>query len=194
MKTILGQISRYLDRKGIHHNITPVQFHDAYATDVHIVFADWNDERLDKLSDLLDSGWGRDRGISIGFEDDYWFCDICFKAIYRQSMHNWNWFQTEQVIMCRECCDTGDYDDDILKYLSNMPNKAAHYWLINHLLNQKKIELVEDSFASGFHAYQTDDPNKILLEYFEKDNATDYIFGIDSISPFTTCFSIYKIL
>ncbi len=194
MRTIIGQVSRYLDRKGIHYAIAPVQFHDAHATDVHVIVADWNDEGLSKLADLLDSGWGRDRGISIGFHDEYTFCHSCSGAIYKQSMHNWNWFETDHEVVCRECIEKGDYNDHILDYLKNMPNRAAHYWLINHLLNQKKIELVEDSFESGFHAYQTDSPVDILNEYMEKEDATDYVFGIDSISPFTTTFAIYKIL
>ncbi len=191
---IVEQISTHFDRKGYNHTIAPLQFHDAHATDVWVVIADWNDPKLEKLSDLLDSGWGRDRGVAIGFDDEYTFCHICGHAVYTRSHHNWNWFETNHDIICRECCETGEYDEEILEFVINDPDHGLHDWLIQHFEKKGILTLVQDDFESGMHYGQNDDPTKILKEYIEENPSDKFVFGIQAVSMFTTSFAIYKVM
>ncbi len=191
---IVEQISTHFDRKGYNHTIAPLQFHDAHATDVWVVIADWNDPKLEKLSDLLDSGWGRDRGIAIGFEDEYIFCSECGFAIYTRSHHNWNWFQTEHTCLCRECCEKGDYDEEILEFAINDPYYSLHPWLVKHFEKKGILTLVQDDFEYGFHSGQNDDTIKILEEYIKDYPLDRFVFGVKDAHMFTTTFGIYKVM
>ncbi len=116
-------------------------------------------------------------------------CDLCGKII-----SYWDYFESDDDTICKDCCLTGKCDRFILEFLSNKPDEAAYDWLITHFLNQNKIELVESGFQYGFNREIQSDPIFILNEYMGKDDSTDYIFGIDSVDSFSTEYSIFKIL
>ncbi|MFW5720962.1 MAG: hypothetical protein ACOCWW_01100 [Bacteroidota bacterium] len=191
---MIQRICNYLERKGIHHMISLLQPHDSGVDNTWVIIADWNDPRLEKLSDLLDSQWARDRGIQIGFNDEYTFCHACGHAVYKQSLLEWNWFETKYEIICRSCAESGKYDEDILKFAVNNPCHSLPDWLVRYFMRKGVIALIQDDFESGLHSGQNDDPIKILQEYIEDYPSDKFVFGIQAISMFTTTFGIYRVM
>ncbi len=116
-------------------------------------------------------------------------CDLCGKII-----SYWDYFESDDSSICKDCCLTGKCDGYILEFLSNKPDEAAYNWLITHFLNQNKIGLVKSGFQYGFNREIQSDPVEVLIKYRNKNNSVDYIFGIDSVDSFLTEYSIYKVL
>lgn len=141
------------------------------------------------------TNWLEKRGFECLWNDEY-LHDYENNRVFRCEATHYGWMP--QFI----CNDWTNYevigeddlqdiaDEYINEYLLNDPKVA------DHLLEHAKIR--ENGFEplirgeNGLHAYQTDDPEKMMESAKEQYPNADFIFVIDSVGQFDTHFSLWK--
>lgn len=123
--------------------------------------------------------------VLIGFPDEWDTCSECGKAFH---IHDCLYIELEAEIICIEC--SPDCFDEIIETFNNQWNKSLPYWMKDALLKDGWEKLNEDSYETGLHEHQNDDPKQVFNKFAE-ELWQNLIFVIDSASPFTIEFDIY---
>ena len=153
-----------------------------------VLFANWN-RYPSRLTDILERA-----GYAIEWSDEWSTCEDCEKAV-RTSPDSYSWSPAcaliaECSIVCRNCLA-----DNPTAYLEEL-NGNEHSCLTNALAQH--IDVTEhgyekynpDSFESGLHRGQNDNPREIAKALRAK-GITDFIFVQDEQSQFYIKFSVY---
>lgn len=143
------------------------------------------DDTMPRLAKLF-----KKLGYSVEWEDEWAVCSNCGKA-FRTSPDSYSW-KPYYAIIC-ECCilcaycikdNPTDYLDDI----KSNPNKCLTFDI--DLSEYGYEQYNENSYESGWHPGQNDDPKEIAKELKEK-GITDFVFVQDEQSQFYIGFSVW---
>jgi hypothetical protein len=193
MNETMKRVCRFLDKKDIYYQTGNVQFSDlGFTLEEEVIIADWYKEELRKLADVLDSSWGRNRNIVIGYEGEYAFCNFCGDAIYTAQPTKQNYINMEIGWICRDCARSTDYQKDLVREFINDPNRAMPDWFREWLEDQGCLELIRTDLVHGMHPGQNDSPGSILKGLLEWQPEWMFVFALDNINPFETYFSVYR--
>ena len=192
---LLTQLTNHFDRKEFSVEIYPVNEHDCGITDMFVLIANWNDQIpiKDELIDLLESQWSRDRGVTIGYYDEYVICTDCGTASYTKEYHSiGNYITLESECLCRNCAQKRAYE--IVEEAQNNSKAAIPHWMACKLVKEDYLELIENNFKQAFGESWNSTPEQILMEYIQDaTSGTKYVFSLDKVHPFANYFSIYKV-
>ena len=170
--------------KGLIDDVITPQPCDAATTDHIVLIADWNDNTL---ADILNHVVYSDKGITLGFFDEWYTCSECGAGI---SIHDGNAIRLEYDILCKDCCLS--FPDDVLEYHADNDLKALPSWFILYALENNLIELLGNGFETGLYSGMNDNPAKIMKSWHCHE-IYNLVFGIMSSNPFMTGYNIYRI-
>ena len=160
-----------------------------------IVFGNWNpacgfsvpkeQQRRDpvaKLARILEKC-----GCELEWEDEWTTCQECGKAV-RTSPDSYGWTSYYRVLnecelICLDCLDWADYlegIEDNARQACPPEIKPADYGYIK----------VEETFETGFHPGQTDDPAKVLKQLHEQGKS-GVVFRLASKGQFDLTWEAY---
>jgi uncharacterized cysteine cluster protein YcgN (CxxCxxCC family) len=129
-------------------------------------------------------------GVEIEWSDQVSSCDGCGKCIQTEP-DSYSW-QPEFVvgdgdITCAECA--GDNAGELLEAIEGDPSQC---WSIESIdpVDHGYVKVNEDSYESGWHPGQTDDPRKVARELKAK-GVERFIFVKDENSQFYSKWSVY---
>jgi hypothetical protein len=135
----------------------------------------------------------RDLEIEIVYSDEYTTCSDCGHII-RTSPTHYGWqpdfYVGDGFIVCNECFIENGYAEDYIQEKINQPKNA-----INGLVTEVELQKMgfskfnENSYESGYHYGQTDDPEKIYDEL--SDKYEEIVFFIDRAGQFDIHFSVW---
>lgn len=171
--------------------------------ETYCIFDGWDDVKkfVEKAGEILgiegdtkDCEIERELNVSFVFSDEYTTCTDCGKVI-RTSPSGYSWqpdfYVGDGFIACNKCFnDTEDYQEAYIQEKINSPKNA-----INGLISDSQLEelgfvkINKDSYESGYHYGQTDDPEEIyeeLSKYFD-----EVVFIIDDSGQFDISFSAW---
>jgi hypothetical protein len=152
-----------------------------------IVFANWN-KFPRELTDILERA-----GYAVEWSDEWAICDGCQKAV-RTSPDSYSYTPSYAFvsgeILCVECI-AADPED----YLAEMSGDATRCLTVDL---HSQIDLATygyekhnpESFESGFHPGQNDNPH-MIAKALEAEGITDYLFVQDEQSQFYIRFSVW---
>ncbi len=153
----------------------------------HIIAADWNNH--DELYDLLEPHF------ALEWSDEWALCQECGNAVRTiQSFYGWTPYYhifNDSELICGTCIkeDPSDYIEALL----NKPQKASTILLPETLKDLGFALVNQDSYESGLHLHQTDDPKEILKKAQKNNPTRNYLFSIPSVSQFDIHFDLYSI-
>ena len=152
-----------------------------------ILFANWNNVPR-RLADWLES-----HGYALEWSDEW---TICYDSgyAYRTSPDSYWWRQSfvytdDGELIGLKDIKNGDMLDEYESYLLNDPRKCATMPFPFEARGFEKIN--RDSYESGLHPGQNDDPANILRTLESMHPDMDFIFTLDEASQFYLTFSIY---
>lgn len=171
-----------------------VQWHDAYADNRDapkgIVSGNWN--TLDKRAGVY-ADWPEricsileKMGVEIEWSDGISTCDQCYKVIQTEpDCYSWTpeFIVGDGWIECSKCA--AEHGAEILADLegttecSNLDPSDYEYVKVN-----------ADSYESGWHPGQNDNPSKVAKELDAK-GISRYVFAVDERSQFYSKWSVY---
>jgi hypothetical protein len=151
-------------------------------TEKGILFGNWNYFSR-KACDLLEQA-----GYELEWEDEWDTCADCGRAI-RTSADSYGWTASYVILndcelVCLDCLDFGDY----LESIEDNPDKACTPD-INP--NQYGYTLIDNSFESGLHPGQNDNP-KSILENMQSKGYKHLVFRVSRVGQFDVNFEIYQ--
>ncbi len=154
----------------------------------------WNDETKehDLISDLPKRVGDifEKMGIECEWSDEWSECHGCNKLI-RTSADSYSWqpsyWVTDSEILCVECVK-----EDPDAYLEAHEGDADTCISIEDIdpADHGYVKVNEDSYESGWHPGQTDDPQKVAAELTAK-GVKRYLFRKDENSQFYSKWSVY---
>ena len=192
MHTMLEQIKKYLERKGIEYTITQLQYYDrAILDDVLVVLADWENPEIEKLSEFLEDQLVTESKLIPGYDGSYFIC----RCGHACEIAAGNYIVSHGECTCRECIENNqNLIRFVLDEFSDNPRRALPTWAKNLLIQNEKITLVKGNLASGFLPGQKDNPELIVKKLLMKNPYDKFIVAIDGQTAFTTQFSIWKVI
>ena len=163
-----------------------------------ILFADWNpwyknlgDAFMEKLEEKFAIEWS-----------DEWIVNYDTDKAYRTSPTSYGWQPYYYMIPdMGEIIGVDDMEDDpsifiesVLPDFINEPNKAINFDTnIDTLMKEAGYELAsEDTYESGWHPHQTDDPKKILEEALEEEPEGEFVFTVPYVGQFDINFNLWR--
>lgn len=169
----------------------------------YMIFEDWNGyEKFIQLAiavleldeDTKDYQIEQLLETNLVFSDEYTTCDDCGRVV-RTSPDSYHWqpsfYVGDGYVVCEKCFNSNEnYQEDYLQDKINDPKNA-----INGLISEEDLEelgferINSDSFESGWHEGQNDNPSVIFDEV--KDRYEEIVFMIDSVSQFDLRFSVW---
>jgi len=131
-------------------------------------------------------------GIECEWSDEWTECGSCYKLV-RTNPDSYGWTQSFYFdenngdCTCVECLK-----DDAENYLSGLEGNSNVANTMDEInpSDYGYIQVNEDSYQTGFHPGQNDDPHKIAKELDSK-GITRYLFNIDSVGQFDSNWSVY---
>jgi hypothetical protein len=166
-----------------------------------IIFHSWDDKEafIETCKDYIsepnapDYEIEREFDCELVFDDEYTLCSDCYHII-RTSPTHYGWqpefYKGDGFIVCKECFNHNGYAEDYVEERINNPKNA-----INSMVTEEQLTVLgfkkanDDSYESGHHYGQTDDPETIYEALREKYD--EVIFIIDSVGQFDTHFSAW---
>lgn len=182
-------LQEYFDRHNIYYSYYSGIAETGYD-DKPLLCLNWNEVPIN-LMEWIEKTFD----IECHFDDEWTSCSSCGKAI-RTIPNSYDWepsfISFEYEYICRECIEVSEAID----FYKNTTKKALPEWILADV-EKAGFHCVEDIcqiYEAGFHAYQTDTPEKALEQCFEifgKDNFIskfDYLFVITDRSQFSIGF------
>lgn len=184
---VLKALSRIIDRENLDISWAPDYAEPGYShAPEGIAFADWNPRRYERIGKLLEKC-----GMQTEWSDEWTTCANCGKAIrIHADCYHWTpyyWFDEKNgEEICGGCLrDDKRRQSDYVESLIGNPRLAVVFdWLD---LEDYFFECVREQCESGWHPGQTDNPEKIINDYPDKD----VIFRLDDQSQFYIRFSVW---
>jgi hypothetical protein len=179
-------------------------FADTHDGETYVIFDDWNS--LNKFVKEVKSVLGipeenkdyeieRELDVSFVFSDEYTTCSDC-NHIIRTSPTHYGWqpdfYIGDGFIVCGECFrGESDYQEAYIEERINNPKNALQGDLIteDNLQELGFAKFNTDSYESGLHYGQNDDPEKIYNNL--KENYEDVLFKITSTGQFDIDFDVW---
>ena len=193
LPAIMEHIKAYFNKHGIDYTI----HEPGIDNDRQVIVANWNKVDSDfqaYIENFFDIDW----------EDESDYCSNCYQHIhtmpsyYGDSMRHVN---LEEGALCKPCAlENPEWIFDEFNFDSAFPPvypRAIPSWLKSKLEEHGYIpfqsvdSLCKDHFESGFHAGQTDTPEKVCKLVTELLGPRDVLFCIDDAGQFDVHFSIY---
>jgi len=191
----MGKIEQYVRKYDECAYIYPVIKEDISGIEDKqwIILADWSKPELSALEDKLDHSFYRDKGLYAEYYDQWYVCDDCGHACRKINYtRDPNYIWLPDGLACRECIETGGYDEDVLDLYVNDPGKAIFWWLLEHLEKNYHFTVVEEG-ETGMYPGQNDNPDKILNKVMKENPGAHYIFHITESNPFATYWRLLSI-
>ena len=200
---IINDIIDYCDKKNywinVYHGIVEMGYEDKM-----MITADWNPPKMEKIYKFLEKF---EDILELDWSDEWTNCSDCNKAV-RTSPDSYGWERSyimgEHDLVCHECI-TEDINFLIDTY-KNTTDRAIPSWA-KPLIIEEGFTCLEDldyegkpfceRFETGWHSFQTDDPEKVIKKLKEElgelwfDNYIEYIFAINSVGQFDVHWSVY---
>lgn len=129
-------------------------------------------------------------GIECEWEDEWHPCSLCGKLI-RKNADSYSWqpsySYSDGEINCAICME-----DNAEEYLENLEGKYDSCCVIEKIdpADYGYVKLNKDSFETGWHEGQTDNP-KTIAKYLDKKGIGRYLFKLDEQSQFYSSWSVY---
>ena len=163
------------------------------ADDTLIVFANWNDERLAPLADVIEAT----DGAELEWSDEWVRCDDCYRAL-RTSGDSYGWrmfgaWVDDCSIVCADCL-CSDMDSSLEQY-HNDADKAVTWCNARDMAAAGWTQYAADDpreYETGWHPGQTDDPHHVFETIREElGSDVDVVFLIDSTGQFDVSWSAW---
>lgn len=177
-----------------------------YSSDTGvIVFGNWNPRRFPRdgepalsddenigpmLADELET-----LGVDLEWHDEWTTCADCYRALRTTGdSYGWTLFGafSEDGYVCSDCT-MRDVDSYVADYV-NDPDRAITWCKSADLIAIGFAQWAPDdpqTFESGWHPGQTDDPRDILASILATDEDAEVVFLIDNVGQFDVRFSAY---
>ena len=165
------------DKQGVYHFI--VDRHDDY-------------DKLDNLISLLrnySETYIHDL-VSVVFTDEYISCDDCGMIIRTTPAYYGDlpdYYIDDNGASCGDC--VRKHPEYYLDYLDNNPRSGNTILDESVLTDNGYAKINSDSYESGFHPGQNDDPKKIFADL--KTKYSHIIFNLDGAGQFDVSFSVW---
>jgi len=173
-----------------------------YGYDVQgdfIIIADWNNNKLNSLDNWLSCKYYEHKLITLGFHDEYCFCDNCSNLIDMIPRYygDTGWFMiTDEGVFCKDCIISDP--DIIIDYCINKNDTAIPEYLKDYIIKEGFTCFSNDYndeycpiYETGFHQHQNDNPKDIEKRILELKHDYDYLFMINSVGQFDVKWSAF---
>lgn len=149
---------------------------------------------FDADADVDDNEVERELEIEFVFSDEYVTCSDCNHVICISPSyygHKPDYYFGDGFVVCGECFrGESDYQEDYLQERINNPKNAINGLITSdNLVELGFTKLNEDSYESGHHYGQTDDPEEIYNELSDKYD--EVVFFISDVGQFDIHFDVY---
>lgn len=182
---------------GVSNHLECIQFHYCgYAEPGYsdpecglIATGNWNDYRGTDLASRLCSIFEK-LGIEIEWSDEWSDCSGCGKLV-RTSADSYSWQPSYTLgdgeINCHECIT-----ENAEEHLASLEGNADTCNTIEDIdpADYGYVCFNEDSYETGWHPGQNDDPHKVA-KFFEAHDVSRYLFQLDENSQFYSRWSAY---
>ena len=153
-----------------------------------IIFANWN-----HVSRPVQD-WLEHHGYALEWSDE-WIVDWEVSKAYRTSPDSYGWRPSYVMLESGDIIGAGDIrnGDCVDAYIEHLVNsdRAADTFGVDWTQHGfRKVNT--ESYESGFHPGQTDDPRKILAAAQAEHPNQEFIFSVDSVGQFDTHFSLWS--
>lgn len=143
--------------------------------------------------DMSDYEVEREFDVELVYSDEYTTCDDCY-AVIRTSPDSYGWqpdfYVGDGYIVCNKCfTENEDYQEKYLEERINNPKTANSLLSTEQLEELGFVKINEDSYESGMHNGQNDNPEEIYEEIHHL--YYDILFSIDSVGQFEIDFSVW---
>lgn len=154
-----------------------------------ILFCNWNNVS-NRISDYLEQA-----GFEIEWSDE-WIIDYNNGKAYRTSPDSYDW---QSQIRIDEYGDLLTPDSDIDEWIdyAAIDDYAQPVNALPDFIDMTKVEgwekLNKESFVSGWHPGQNDNPQTIAKKVFSEGGYIYLIFQITNVSQFDMCFDLWGV-
>lgn len=128
-------------------------------------------------------------GVEMEWSDEWTACSECSKLV-RVSPNSYSWQPSyafvRDELLCHECVQ--DDPESYLETLKGNPRAALTLDIDPEDYGYQRVN--EESYESGFHAGQTDDPAKIAAS-LRAQGIERFLFRVDDVGQFDMRFSVY---
>lgn len=161
-----------------------------YSSEKPIILGDWNEfnqSELDAIERYFELEW-YDEWTILYDEDSKAYLTTHDSYGWQSSIVIWN----GEYVSYDYLKESGELSEYITEELCDSPlNALRGSHVSSEDLEAIGAVLVKGDFENGFHAYQTDDPTKILELY--PDRREDMFFRIDGVGQFDVSFELWEL-
>ena len=193
LPAIMDHIKTYFEKHDIYYTI----HEPGIDNEKQVIVADWNkvdDDFQSYIENFYETDW----------EDESTTCWNCYQHIHTSPSYygdSMRYINTDEGALCKTCAlENPEWIFDEFTFDSAYPPvypRAIPEWLKCKLEEhgyvpfQSVDSACKDIFESGFHAGQTDTPEKVCKLVTELLGPRDMLFCIDSSGQFDVHFSAY---
>ncbi len=155
-----------------------------YSSDKPVLFGDWNPVPLDLLAAL-------EEHFTLDWEDEWISCERC-GHYFRVTGSSYFWTMYGIIggeITCGDCIK--EDPEPFVADLINNPEACARPFIDLPALGFVNMNDTSDTFESGRHPHQTDNPVDILAKYQQRYPSYEFVFGNLQASQFYVTFEIW---
>lgn len=153
----------------------------------------WCNDVSEETKKRIASFWAKvtaalEKVAELEWQDEWCTCQECGKAV-RTSADSYSWTPYFTIfngceLVCNDCVDP----EEVFRFYEQDASRACS--LDADPEDYGYVRVNEESFESGWHEGQTDNPKDIALS-LERSGIDRFFFKIDGVGQFDTRFSVY---